>query len=832
MREQALSRLELPDRARRVIVWLLVVLYAGFFSAFTIARHEAFESGAFDLGFMDQAAWNTLRGHIMGVSIELWTASTHLGYHFDPILILVSPAYLVYSSPNSLLVVQSVALALGALPASWLARRRLGSNWAAIALALAYLLYPGLEAANVYDFHGFALSAPLILVCFYLIETERLGWFAVAAVLTNATKENTPLTTAMLGLYLVVARRRVGAGAATFLVSVGWFLAATYVAIPSFNAEGQSWLWHRFGGMGGTPLQIVGFLLENPRRLIEPAPGLSNLSYLAKLLFPLGFLSPLDPLSFLVAAPGLATNLLTVYEPMHLLETYHYTASLVPVVVVSAIYGAERAIRLASWLLGRVAGARAALTPTLSREEREAGQGVRSGPHLLFVALVSVGVLACSLAYHYYRGYTPISPSFAWPQVAEHQAVGRRIAASIPPEAAVSAQSNLYPHVSQRKMVWMFPYVGPADYIFLDVASQPNSVGLNDDFHRILRDALERSDFGPVVAEDGYLLVKRGAPHRELPDGFFDFARAPAPAPRYRLDARFGDAVRLIGFDLQTGRDATANLTLYWQPLRRLDRDLFFPVYLTDGRGHEQGATLYRQPADVWYPTTAWRPGETVRIQTLNLPWDPRGRDFGLAVGVVDGGDPWDVGRRLRPSLESASWVTLAPGGGTLLEIVTFRNDRGLIRPEFRPRAQDATSPAVEAQATLGGAARLVGYDLTPSPARAGQPVRLVLHWRAVGQLDRDNTVFAHVLDGQNRVVAQRDSPPLAGLAPTSLWLPGDTLADEYLIDLPAALPAGEYRLEVGMYDPESGQRLPAVGAGGRQTDAIVLGQPLVVERR
>jgi uncharacterized membrane protein len=303
---------------------------------------------------MDQAAWNTLRGHIMGVSIELWTASTHLGYHFDPILILVSLSYLAYSSPNSLLVVQSVALALGALPASWLARRRLGSNWAAIAFALAYLLYPGLEAANVYDFHGFTLSAPLILLCFYLIETERLGWFAVAAVLTNATKENTPLTTAMLGLYLIVARRHVRAGAATFLVSVAWFLAAVYVAIPTFNAEGQSWLWHRFGGMGGTPLQIVGFLLENPRRLIEPAPGLSNLSYLAKLLFPLGFLSPLDPLSFLVAAPGLATNLLTVYEPMHLLETYHYTASLVPVVVVSAIYGAERAAGLVVWMVGRV----------------------------------------------------------------------------------------------------------------------------------------------------------------------------------------------------------------------------------------------------------------------------------------------------------------------------------------------------------------------------------------------------------------------------------------------------------------------------------------------
>lgn len=808
--DRPLGRFEPSDRVRRLVVLGLVALYGVFFSALTILRHEAFDSGAFDLGFMDQAAWNTLRGHVMGVSIELELANTHLGYHFDPILIPISLAYLIYSSPNSLLVVQSFALALGAFPASWLARRRLGSNWAATVFALAYLLYPGLEAANVYDFHAFTLSAPLILFCFYFVETDRLRAFAVAAVLAMATKENVPLTTAMLGLYLAVARRRIVPGAITFVASVLWFLAASYVFIPALNAGGQSWLWNRYGGMGGTPLEMVGFLLANPLRLVEPAPGLSNLNYLAKLLFPVGYLSLLDPLSFAVAAPGLATNLLTVYEPMHLLETYHYTSSLVPVVVVSAIYGAERAVTVGTRLAAR------------------AKLPVRPLGHLL-VVLLATGVLAASLVYHYFRGYTPLSPSFAWPQVGEHHAVGRRIAATIPPEAAVSAQSNVYPHVSQRKLVWMFPRIGPADYIFLDVASQPNSVGYNDNFHQVIREALARPDFGWVAAEDGYVLLKRGAPRQELPDRFYDFARAAEPSPRYRLDARFGDAVRLVGFDVQTRRDANANLTLYWQALRRLDRDLFFPVYLTDARGRELGATLYPQPANYWYPTTRWRPGETVRIQTLSLPWDPRGRDFGLAVGVVDGSDPWDVGRRLRPFVESAGWATPAPAGGTLLEIVSFENNRGLIRPAFRPRAQDSGAPSVRRDVTLGGAIVLVGYDLAPGPARAGEPLRLTLHWRALARPDRSYTVFVHVLDAQGRLVAQRDSPPRGGVAPTDLWLPGDSLADEYVVDLPAGLPYGRYSLKVGLYNPVSGQRLPAVDATGRQTDAVPL-EPVLIE--
>lgn len=782
----------------------MTVAYAAFFSALTIARHAAFDSGAFDLGFMDQAAWNTIRGHIMGVSIEPWTATTHLGYHFDPILIPISLTYLVYSNPNSLLIVQSVGLALGALPASWIARRRLGNNWAAVVFAAAYLLYPGLQAANVYDFHDFSLAAPLTLFCFYLIETRRYRLFALAVVLTMATKENVPLTTAMLGLYILVANRDLRPGLATFFGSIAWFLVGTYVVIPSFNSEGQGWLWNRYGGMGGTPLQIFGFLLENPYRLIEPAPGLSNLSYVAKLLFPLGFLSLLGPLELAVIGPGLATNILTVYEPMHMLETYHYSSALVPIVVVAAIHGAERALRWGEWV------------------------GNRLGNHgklarLTLLTATCVGVLACSLVYQYYRGYTPISPSFDWPKVTEHHVVGEEIAASIPEDAGVSAQSNVYPHVSRRKTVHMFPYVGEADYIFLDVASQPNSIGFNDNFHKVIKDTLSRADFGVVIARDGYLLLKRGAPHRELPDEFYSFARAESPKPRYPIDLQFGDEARLIGFDVQTARDATANLTLYWQALAPIGRDLFFPIYFTDAEGHELGGTLYPEPANVWYPTSRWRVGETVKIQTINLPYAAGGRGFGLAVGVVDGSDPWDVGKRLRPTLRSAEWRTPAPTDGTLVQLVYFDNDRGLINPVFARR--DLDSPASNSiDATIGDAARLVGYDLTPTVVAPGDTVRVTLHWRATGRFDRGYTVFVHLLDEQGKLVAQRDSPPRGGRAPTTLWLPGDAYSDEYDLALPTSLPPGEYKLTVGMYNPSDGKRLPVTGADGGGDAVAMLG--------
>ena len=62
-------------------------------------------------------------------------------------------------------------------------------------------------------------------------------------------------------------------------------------------------------------------------------------------------------------------------------------------------------------------------------------------------------------------------------------------------------------------------------------------------------------------AEDGYLLLRRGASEASLAEDFFSFARMPtAPdgtplhEPQYRTDIVFGDALRLVGFDIRDGR--------------------------------------------------------------------------------------------------------------------------------------------------------------------------------------------------------------------------------------------------------------------------------------
>jgi hypothetical protein len=89
-----------------------------------------------------------------------------------------------------------------------------------------------------------------------------------------------------------------------------------------------------------------------------------------------------------------------------------------------------------------------------------------------------------------------------------------------------------------------------------------------------------------------------------------------------------------------------------------------------------------------------------------------------------------------------------------------------------------------------------------------GESLRFRLYWQAVAPVKEDFTVFVHLLNNEGQVVAQGDAPPLAGQYPTSVWQPGELLADERQLAIPADLKAGQYRLMAGLYRPADGTRL------------------------
>lgn len=865
------------DQIAAALTLVAMVVIGAFICDLAVLRYLSHNAQAFDMGIEDQMMWSTLHGKLFGVTLERRLTTTYLGYHFEPISLIGPVLYLIADTPISLIVFKNVVVALGAIPAFWLARKHLGSAYAGLIFALAYLLFPGLESAQLYDWHAYTLTAPFLLIAFCFLESRRYGWLVVFLALAAATKENSPLDAVPLGAYLFLIRRKYWLGTVLALGGLLWFGVATYVIIPHFNSEGQAWLWTRYGGMGGSPLGAITHLVSNPQMILAPVSSDPNWHYMVLLLAPVAWLTLLSPTALFLMLPALAVNLLTAYEPMHLIETYHYSAHLVPFVILGAIYGIGTVAAVVQRVMARISakpgwgqrvrdlettgnpshpdplsplggerelGARGPVPPTeasfyhrapvpprqapfpLRGRGRERGSSV---PARATIWALTSAVLVATLVYHHYRGYTPLSGEFVGYTVTAHDRLGDELAQQItqmvPLDAPISAQTNLYPHVDHRPTIYMFPEVDNAQLIFLDVSTLPNTTGINEGIHAQVRQVLDSGTFGPVVAEDGYLILRRGAPRVPLPDAFYSFARATAPHISHPLDVLFGDKLELLGFDVIPGREGKVNLRVYWRARAPISRDLFLTFYITDGHGILKGAALHREPANVWYPTKRWKPGEIVQITTYDLPVGRRGQDFGVALGAQPGSNPFDTAGRLRPVVLSAPAPLRTPQGA-LLEVITFHNDHDLLTPVTAPLVP-AARPAHQLAAAFDQGISLEGYSL----ARSGRQLNLTLFWKSSGATKIPYTVFAHLLDSSGKLVAQHDAPPDGGLKSTTAWLKGEVVVDHLAIPLPANLSLAGTHLAIGLYDPATGKRLQARIAGQKEpVDHLLINLPQVIQ--
>ncbi|MFQ5398034.1 MAG: glycosyltransferase family 39 protein [Anaerolineae bacterium] len=119
----------------------------------------------------------------------------------------------------------------------------------------------------------------------------------------------------------------------------------------------------------------------------------------------------------------------------------------------------------------------------------------------------------------------------------------------------------------------------------------------------------------------------------------------------------------------------------------------------------------------------------------------------------------------------------------------------------------------------------LESYSLSAPIAQAGDNLLITLHWKAIAPMERDYTVFTHLIDEGGQLWAQTDGQPGGGSLPTHVWQPGEPVEDNYAILLPGDLQPGTYTLRVGMYLWPELTRLPVVDAAVPVVDeAIVLG--------
>lgn len=805
---------------------LAVLLYAAYFSYLTVLRYHAFEARALDLGNLNQTIWNTAHGDWFRLTNQEADLTNRLGYHVEPILLPIALLYRLYPTPEFLLVLQAIVVALGALPLFALARRRGLGDWLGLVFGLAFLLNPTIQAANWLEFHPVTLAPTFLMAAFYFLVTGRTGWFVLFAILSASCKEEIGLLVAMMGLYAWLALRRPRLGLTTAALAGGWSLLAV-LGIQNAVAGGNIH-WGRYAYLGETTMQKLVSLATRPD-LVLAQLGKANIGrYFFELLLPVGFTALLAPEVLLLALPSLAINLLADFAPMHQVTTLIYAAPVLPFVMLAAVMGV---VRVNDWInrtrMTRIEQINADQNPPKSAasassafHETPDGQ-IDTGKNSLksaryassaFHWIVAIFVLGGALLGQRLWGVLPGSGNHLALMETGHHRRAQAVMAQIPPDAAVSAQDRLNPHVSGRRTVYIFPRVDDADYVLLDVTG-PAWPQHPSDLKRSVEELLA-GDFGIAAAQDGYLLLQRGAANKTLPPEFFTAWRAPAEgtlpnAGFTPTEMIFGDETGAIlalrGYRVETDRYGELVVTLVWEALRTIEDDLRVYVgYLDQELQTLHDSRFYPPTASLWYPTVLWTPGQPVLVQTL--PWTLGADRFVLGVGVYTGEAGWEEGKRLTvrqvepalPVLEGDSLVRL---GGFVQATDTAT---------WTPIAPITGAPTQLLNAAFVGGLHLVGATL-PATAQPDAKLPVALFWQADAPPPTDYSVFVQMLDATGAKVAQWDGAPADAVSklPASHWPAGWQGTQALSLTLPPTLLPGQYTVIVGMYDWQTGVRLP-----------------------
>jgi hypothetical protein len=273
--------------------------------------------------------------------------------------------------------------------------------------------------------------------------------------------------------------------------------------------------------------------------------------------------------------------------------------------------------------------------------------------------------------------------------------------------------------------------------------------------------------------------------------------------------------VKLLGYDAEIeGDDPYLDATFYWQAPAPVARDYALAIQLTSP---VPGDDSLRFNYNTWpgrgnYPSSAWPAGRVIadryRFKLPDSDAPTQAWQLLVALYEVSNGD------RLSVRLNDQDV-------GKGLVLTTLR-----VPGHPSPCSEEA---ALDEPAYFGpqdeNLIALTGMLVKPNPGSADPKLDVSLCWNGLAPTSVDYTVFVHLYDENGELLATGDGPPMDGAFPTRLWQPGDVVHDLHTLSAgDSDIVAGDdFRVGVGLYDLNNGERLQAVQAGQALQDNVVL---------
>lgn len=467
--------------------------YAVFFSYFTIRNHYRLGTAAMDLGIEDNLLWNAMHwGPLFKASPLSGPTATHAGFHQTYFSYVLVWAYRLSPRPETLLILQAILMGAAAIPLHFVARQKLGA-WTSCLMGLAYLFYPPLHGAALYDFHYLPLAVVFLWSTLYFMESGRYVWAAIAVLFTLSVREDISALLVIIGAYLILTGERPLGGLIVSIVGAAYFVVIKFVVMPRFLGGTEAFI-HQYillvpkgeGGFGG----VLKTVLANPAFTMETLLERDKLIYALKIATPFAFLPWRRPIGWLCTVPGFFFTLLETKYPPLIQTSFQYTTywtTFLFIAVISNLHWLER---------------RQSLDPGRAqvwRAERSAWLvvfvlGIFVMTHQFGALLQQNTVIG---------GFGPYRFDLTEADRQRHDRLYKLIA-QVPPDAKIVSSELIVPHVSSRKDSYtMRTGVFDADYMLAWLPARGDEA-------RFITAAIKSGTFGVVDQQGEFLLARRG----------------------------------------------------------------------------------------------------------------------------------------------------------------------------------------------------------------------------------------------------------------------------------------------------------------------------------
>jgi uncharacterized membrane protein len=226
----------LPGLTTRKLQIITLILFCGiavFIGVVTVLRYLTFVSPCFDFGIFAQMFEYMRTEGIPYTTCERDELLSHFAIHVSPAFYLLLPVYMIFPSPITLQVLQAIVVASAIFPLYMLCRQKKLPNIVTMFVLITFAFYPALAGGTMFDIHENMFLTTFMLWLFYFIEKadeKPKAWIGVAifTMLVFSVKENTPIYTACIGLYVIFGKKKVVPGIVLFFMSISYFIFAIW----------------------------------------------------------------------------------------------------------------------------------------------------------------------------------------------------------------------------------------------------------------------------------------------------------------------------------------------------------------------------------------------------------------------------------------------------------------------------------------------------------------------------------------------------------------------------------------------------------------------------